>query len=85
MYVLLEDEEVSQSLLSSLNPIIQKNQESLSLINRVEVSHVTRSIYVYSYTCSTVVYTCRTVCMQINRWPGYYSIVNFNVTVTLSY
>ena len=40
-YVLIEEEEVSEAVLSLLNPIIERNQESLSLINRVEVSHVT--------------------------------------------
>lgn len=36
-YVLLEDEEVIESLLSLLQPIIQRNQESLSQRNKVEV------------------------------------------------
>ena len=39
-YVLLEEEGVSETLLSLLSPIIKHNQESLSLINRVEVCHM---------------------------------------------
>ena len=43
-YVLLEDPEVSEALLSLLTPIIQHNKETLSLINRVEVVHLTYPI-----------------------------------------
>ena len=55
-YVLLEDQEVSEALLSLLTPIIQHNKETLSLINRVEVqrTHVTYTIAQVFVECTTL-------------------------------